>query len=49
MSESKEYSIDDLFVVQNGHGFKSRDFVENNENCFEVLKMGHIARGGGLR
>ncbi len=49
MSEWKEYTLDELFKIQNGYAFKSGDFVENGPNTLEVLKMGHIERGGGLR
>jgi len=49
MGKWKEITIDELFTVQNGYAFKSSDYVEANDECFEVLKMGHIERGGGLR
>ena len=49
MVEWKEVTIDELFTVQNGFAFKSSDYVEENDKCLEVLKMGHIERGGGLR
>lgn len=35
--------------IQNGYAFSSRDFVEFQNGHLEVLKMGHIERGGGLR
>lgn len=49
MSEWKEYLLQDLFDVQNGYAFKSGDFTQNEGFSLEVLKMGHIAKGGGLR
>lgn len=47
--EWKEYTLDELFKIQNGYAFKSNDFIDDSPNTFEVLKMGHIERGGGLR
>lgn len=44
-----ELSVADVFNVQNGHSFRSMDFVEESYNTYEVLKMGHIQIGGGLR
>ena len=49
MGEWVEIYIDDLFSVQNGYAFKSGDFVDEHDDCLEVLKMGHIEKGGGLR
>lgn len=49
MSEWIPVPIGDLFEVQNGYAFKSGDFVDNCDTCLEVLKMGHIEKGGGLR
>jgi type I restriction enzyme S subunit len=49
MSEWKQYTLDELFTIQNGYAFKSGDYVENVPDTYEVLKMGHIERGGGLR
>ena len=45
------YKIDDLFEGKNGASIQSRDFTENkkDESFMEVLKIGHIAVGGGLR
>ena len=45
----KECTIDELMHVQNGYAFKSSEFVGEEGNTYEVLKMGHIERGGGLR
>lgn len=45
----QEFTIDELMHVQNGYAFKSGDFIGEEVNTFEVLKMGHIERGGGLR
>ncbi|HRN70261.1 MAG TPA: restriction endonuclease subunit S [Candidatus Woesebacteria bacterium] len=39
----------DIADVQNGYAFKSSDYVSFQEGFLEVLKMGHIERGGGLR
>lgn len=43
--------IEDLFEVKNGASIQSRDFTGNkkDESFMEVLKIGHIAVGGGLR
>ncbi len=41
--------LGDLAVVQNGYAFSSRDYVPFQEGHLEVLKMGHIEKGGGLR
>src|SRR5690606_40789540 len=31
------------------YAFKSGEYIEEGPNTFEVLKMGHIEKGGGLR
>ncbi len=49
MSEWKDYELQELFLVQNGYAFRSSQYVEFREGTLEVLKMGHIERGGGLR
>lgn len=41
--------LGDIAEVQNGFAFSSRDYVEFQQGHFEVLKMGHIQKGGGLR
>jgi type I restriction enzyme S subunit len=41
--------LGNIAVVQNGYAFSSRDYVPFQEGHLEVLKMGHIAIGGGLR
>lgn len=41
--------LGDLADVQNGYAFSSRDYVEFQIGHLEVLKMGHIEKGGGLR
>ena len=43
------YTIEQLMDVQNGFAFKSGEYIEEGQNTFEVLKMGHIEKGGGLR
>lgn len=48
--ESWEVSkLGDVAVVQNGYAFSSQDYVPFQEGHLEVLKMGHIEKGGGLR
>jgi type I restriction enzyme S subunit len=42
-------NLSDVAEVQNGYSFSSKDFIDYSENTFEVLKMGHIEKGGGLR
>ncbi len=41
--------LGDVAVIQNGYAFSSKDYVESVNDHLEVLKMGHIERGGGLR
>jgi type I restriction enzyme S subunit len=41
--------LGDIAEVQNGFAFSSRDYVEYQKGHLEVLKMGHIQKGGGLR
>ena len=45
----EEKPLSDIAEVQNGFAFRSKDFVEFEDNHLEVLKMGHIEKGGGLR
>lgn len=45
--QSKKLGI--IAEVQNGYAFSSRDYVEFQLGHLEVLKMGHIEKGGGLR
>jgi len=46
---SKIMNIEDVASVQNGYSFKSSDFVTEQHDTIEVLKMGHISAEGGLR
>lgn len=41
--------LGEIAEVKNGKSFKSSDFTDNDFNSFEVVKMGHIERGGGLK
>ena len=41
--------LDEIAFVQNGYAFNSSDYIENINDCLEVLKMGHIEKGGGLK
>ena len=41
--------LDEIAVVQNGYAFSSSNYIENIDDCLEVLKMGHIEKGGGLK
>ncbi|MFV0176157.1 restriction endonuclease subunit S [Empedobacter falsenii] len=41
--------LSEIAEVKNGKSFKSSDFTDNDFNSFEVVKMGHIERGGGLK
>ncbi len=45
----QEVKLGDIFAVQNGYSFKSSDYTEFISDELEVLKMGHIERGGSLR
>ena len=41
--------LGNVAVVQNGYAFSSKDYVSFQGEHLEVLKMGHIEKGGGLR
>lgn len=41
--------LGEICLVQNGYAFRSRDYVPAQDGHLEVLKMGHIEPGGGLR
>ena len=41
--------LGDIAIVQNGFAFKSSQYVAFADGYLEVLKMGHIQPGGGLR
>lgn len=41
--------LGEIAVIQNGYAFSSKDYIPFEEGHLEVLKMGHIAVGGGLR
>jgi type I restriction enzyme S subunit len=41
--------IADVATVQNGYSFKSSEFISEQLDTIEVLKMGHISTDGGLR
>lgn len=45
----KKVPLGELCTVQNGYSFKSNEFTSDAKDAYEVLKMGHIERGGGLR
>jgi len=47
--EWRTLKLDEIAEVQNGYAFSSKDYVSYQEGHLEVLKMGHIERGGGLR
>ncbi len=49
MSTWTENTIEQLMHVQNGYAFKSEEYIVEGANTFEVLKIGHIERGGGLK
>ena len=42
-------NIEDVATVQNGYSFKSSEFITEQFDTIEVLKMGHISADGGLR
>jgi type I restriction enzyme S subunit len=44
----EEGTLGELAEVQNGYSFKSSEF-SNESDGFEVLKMGHIDKSGGLK
>lgn len=41
--------LHEIAEVKNGFVFKSKEYVEHLPDHLEVLKMGHIEKGGGLR
>lgn len=41
--------LGEIAEIQNGFAFSSKDYVEFQNGHLEVLKMGHIQKGGGLR
>jgi len=41
--------LENVANVQNGYAFSSKDYVPFQKDHLEVLKMGHIERGGGLK
>jgi len=41
--------LENVANVQNGYAFSSKDYVPFQISHLEVLKMGHIERGGGLK
>jgi type I restriction enzyme, S subunit len=49
MNNWTAFTINELMYVQNGYAFKSGDYIEERADTLEVLKMGHIEKGGGLR
>ena len=50
MKEWKTYTVGDIYNVQNGDAFSSGDFYDaGTVSSYEVLKIGHIEIGGGLR
>lgn len=53
VEEAKEewetQKLGDVAEIQNGFAFSSKDYVEFQPVHLEVLKMGHIKKGGGLR
>ncbi|MDD4855975.1 MAG: restriction endonuclease subunit S [Sulfuricurvum sp.] len=47
--EWKTCKLEDIAVMQNGFSFSSGDYVPYEKEHLEVLKMGHIKKGGGLK
>ncbi|WP_104746638.1 restriction endonuclease subunit S [Helicobacter bilis] len=47
--EWEEKPLSEIAEIQNGYAFKNSDYVERGMETYEVLKMGHIESGGGLR
>ncbi|WP_373032874.1 restriction endonuclease subunit S [Sulfurovum sp.] len=41
--------LSDIAVMQNGFSFSSKHYIPYEKEHLEVLKMGHIERGGGLK
>jgi len=49
MSKWKKCKLGDVVEVYNGYSFKSGEYHSFHPGHLEVLKMGHIEPGGGLR
>ncbi|EEO24723.2 MULTISPECIES: restriction endonuclease subunit S [Helicobacter] len=47
--EWEEKPLSEIAEIQNGYAFKNSDYAERGMETYEVLKMGHIESGGGLR
>ncbi len=47
--EWEEKPLSEIAEIQNGYAFKNSDYTERGMETYEVLKMGHIESGGGLR
>lgn len=45
----KVVQLQDIAEVKNGFAFTSKSYVDYSPEYLEVLKMGHIEKGGGLR
>ena len=45
----KVKKINDIADFQNGYNFKSKEYVNKEEGCLEVFRMGYINRGGGFK
>ena len=45
----EEVELGEIAEVKNGKSFKSSDFSEHTITSYEVVKMGHIEKGGGLK
>jgi len=41
--------LEDIATMQNGFSFSSKHYIPYEKEHLEVLKMGHIERGGGLK
>lgn len=42
-------SLSDVIDFQNGYAFKSNELIKDRTlECYDVFKMGHIKRGGGI-
>ena len=41
--------LSDIAIMQNGFSFSSKHYIPYEKGHLEVLKMGHIERGGGLK
>jgi type I restriction enzyme S subunit len=48
-SEWQEVKLSEIADFQNSYAFNSREYVPESAESKEILRMGHIQRGGGFK